>query len=249
MPTFLRTYESMPSVALNMVRVVFLPSKGAGKYAANPGDYRPFLRALLLALDRWVEAGAQPPASVFPSISGGTLVDWTRDSTQFPLIPAVEYPGVIQQPSFFDYGAHWTDRGIIDKHPPLVLGDYKVLVPRCDADGNVLGCLLPAEVAVPVATHTGWNLRSASAGAENELVSLKGAYLPFAVTKAARRNSGDPRKSLQERYGSIDEYLRRLEAQCAALKRDGYLLDEDVSRIVEQQRERMQAAFAEFSPN
>jgi len=224
----------------------FPPSKGAGKYAANPGDYRPFLRALLLALDRWAKTGTQPPASVFPTVSDGTLVDWSREATRFPAIPGVEYPGVIQQPSLFDYGSQWLSHGIIEKHPPLSLGDYKVLVPRCDSDGNVLGCLLPAEVAVPVATHTGWNLRNEAAGAENELVSLKGAYLPFAVTKEARLSSGDSRKSLEERYGSIDEYLRRLRAQCIVLRRDGYLLDEDVLRIVEQQKTRTQSQFEQL---
>jgi len=223
------------------------PSKGPGKYAANPADYKPFLRALLLALDRWVTTGAEPPPSVIPTIGEATLVDWHRKATGFPAIPSVEYPGVIQQPSLFDYGPLWLSRGIIDKHPPGVLGEYKVLVPRCDVDGNVLGCLLPAEVAVPVATHTGWNLRSKNAGAENELVSLKGSYLPFAVTKAERIKSGDPRRSLEERYGSLEEYLRRLRAQCMKLQRKGYLLQEDAARIVELQKKRMEPAFAELS--
>jgi hypothetical protein len=223
------------------------PTKGVGKYAANPGDYKPFLRALLLALDHWVTTGAKPPASVFPTIAKRTLVDWRRTSTRFPAIPSVEYPDVIQQPSLFDYGPLWLSRGIIDKHPPGVLGDYKVLVPRCDADGNVVGCLLPAEVAVPVATHTGWNLRSKAAGAENELVSLKGSYLPFAVTKAARMKTEDPRYSLEERYGSLKDYLRQLREECVELQRKGYLLDEDVARIVGMQKKRMESVFAGFS--
>ena len=225
----------------------FPPSKGDAKYAHNPGDYKPFLRALLLALDRWARDGAEPPPSVYPLIRDGTLVDWHRQMTRFPKIPQVEYPGVIQQPSFFDYGPQWESRGIIDNHPPGVLGDYKVLVPRCDDDGNVVGCLLPAEVAVPVATHTGWNLRSRNAGAENELVSLRGSYLPFAVTKSERIATQDPRRSLEERYGSLDVYLRRLGAQSIKLQQNGYLLPEDVSRIVEIQKQRMQSAFAKLS--
>ena len=154
---------------------------------------------------------------------------------------------MIQQPSLFDYGPFWLSRGIIDKHPPGVLDDYKVLVPRCDADGNALGCLLPPEVAVPVATHTGWNLRSKAAGAENELVSLKGSYLPFAVTEAQRLKAEDPRRSLQQRYGSFEVYIRRLKEQCAQLQRKGYLLEEDVQRIVATQQARMKSVFAGIS--
>ena len=100
---------------------------------------------------------------------------------------------------------------------------------------------------MPVATHTGWNLRSKAAGAENELVSLKGSYFPFAVTKAERVKIGDPRRSLEERYGSLDEYLRQLKEKCAELQQTGYLLEEDVSRIVKLQKKRMEPVFAELS--
>ena len=55
---------------------------------------------------------------------------------------------------------------------------------RHDADGNDLGTLLPAEVAVPLATYTGWNLRRREAGAEGMLASLAGSYLPFPRTRA-----------------------------------------------------------------
>ena len=214
---------------------------------ANPGDYKPFLRGLLLALDRWVAKGTLPPASIYPRVAQATLVDWQRSATKFPEIAGVEYPIVIQQPSYFDYGPRWLSRGIIENHPPKVLGHYKVLVPRCDVDGNALGSLLPAEVAVPVATHTGWNLRSAASGAENELVSLKGSYFPFAITKAERLRSGDPRLSLEERYATLDRYLGLLRAECKRLQQEGFLLSEDARRIVEKQAVRMKPIFGQLT--
>jgi hypothetical protein len=221
----------------------FPPSRGAGKNLANPGDYRPFLRALLLALDRHVRSGAPLPPSVHPKIKDGTLVSFDQRSTGFPAIPGVEYPNVIQQPSLWDYGPRWQAQRIVDLQPPRWLGDYKVLVPKCAPDGNELACLAPPEVAVPVATYTGWNLRRAEAGAENDLVSLTGSYIPFPATKADREKTGDPRPSLEERYGTLEKYLSELEAKCRALAEDGYLVEDDIERIVKQQRERVAAMF------
>ena len=147
------------------------PSRGIADNLLNPGDYRPFLRGLLDGLDAWVRDGAEPPASVYPTIGKGTLVDWSRKYTGFPSLPGVRYPEVIQRPPALDLGA--------DFSMPKVLGHYTVKVPRCGPDGNDLGTLLPAEVAVPLATYTGWNLRRRDVGAEGMLASLSGSWLPF----------------------------------------------------------------------
>jgi hypothetical protein len=221
----------------------FPPSAGAGQNLANPGDYRPFLRALLLAMDRAGRDGTPPPPSVYPRFADGTLTAWDQHSTGFPQIPGVRYPAVIQQPSWWDYGPRWESLRIVDTQPPRRVADYRVRVARCGPDGNELGCLLPPEVAVPVATHTGWNLRRADAGAENELVSLTGSYIPFAVTQAERENAGDPRLSLEESYGTLDEYLLLLTARCRSLEAAGFLLPADSERIVSRQRERVAPLF------
>ncbi len=230
------------------------PTDGNGQNLPNPGDYKPFLRSLLLALDKWAKDGTEPPPSVLPSISDGTLVDWRHAGTGFPNIPGVTYPETIQQPSLLDFGSRWETERIIDLQPPRLRGDYRVLAPRCGADGNELGCLLPVEVAVPVATYTGWNPRKADVGAEGQLVSLTGSYIPFPVTKADREKTGDPRPSVQERYGSLDEYTRQLTAAADTLKASGYLLAEDVDRLLKLHRERAAKLFesgsgAVHSPN
>ena len=223
------------------------PAKGAGKNLSNPADYRPFLRALLLALDRWAGDGVPAPPSVYPTIRDGTLVAWDQQSSGFPRIPDAGYPQVIQQPSYWDFGTRWLTKGIVDVQPPHARGDYRVLVPRCHDDGNELGCLLPPEVAVPVATYTGWNLRSKEAGAENELVSLNGSYLPFPVTQAEREQRNDPRLSLAERYGTLDRYVAQLTAECHDLQEAGFMLAEDVQRTIDVQRERVAPLFEKIT--
>jgi len=215
------------------------PPRSLGDNLANPGDYRPFLRALLLALDGWVKDGTPPPASVYPRIDQKTLVAWSQASTGFPALPGVRYPEVIQQPEAKDYGPKFDQEGVITTEPPAILGKYVVLVPRSDPDGNDLGPLLPPEVKVPLATYTGWSLRRRDVGAEAMLVSLQGSYIPFPRSREERLKTGDPRLSIAERYGSFEAYLQRFSQACAQLKRQGYLLEEDVRRLAErQQRER-----------
>ena len=221
----------------------FPPGRGNGQNPANPGDYKPYLRALLLALDRWSQGDEPAPPSVYPKIRTGALVAWDQESTGFPAIPNVRYPAVIQQPPYLDLGPHWHSQRIIDVQPPIPRGDYRVLVPRCDADGNAVGCLSPPEVAVPVATYTGWNLRNKEAGAENELVSLVGSYLAFPITEADRESTKDPRRSLESRYGTPERYLAQLEDKCRELEQAGYLLAEDADRTLRVHRKRVTPLF------
>lgn len=223
------------------------PSKGVGKYFNNPGDYKPLLRSLLVALDRWVTEKRLPPPSVYPRISDGTLVTLTEAGQAFVKIPGVEFPTVVQQPPVLDFGPRWYSDRIIDLQPPKQRGHYGVRVPRPGTDGNeTAGTLLPPDVAVPLGTHTGWNLRRADVGAENELVSLGGAYLPFALKKAERRAAGDPRPSLEERYGSFRGYVDQLEARCQELAQAGYLLPVDIPRIIQVQTVRARPLFEDL---
>ena len=50
----------------------FPPAQGAGQQAGNPVDYWWSLRALLVAMDRWVREGESPPPSTYPRIDRGT---------------------------------------------------------------------------------------------------------------------------------------------------------------------------------
>jgi sugar lactone lactonase YvrE len=222
-------------------------SKGDGQTLANPGDYRPFLRALLSSLDDWANGGKSAPSSVYPKIADGTLVNWQQESTGFPALPGVRYPEVIHQPSCLDLGPSWLVERIPTVQPPRTLGDYTVLAAKTDSDGNELGCLLPPEVVVPTATYTGWNLRDGSRGSQNQLVKLVGSYIPFLVRRFDRIQVGDPRRSVEERYSTLEAYAQQLREACDKLLAQRYLLEEDVSRIVSTHTQRCESLFERIS--
>jgi hypothetical protein len=209
------------------VEVQTMP-KGVCAMPYNTIDYRPLLRATLIALDRWVKDGTPPPPSQHPRIDDGTLVSMTVPSVAIPGFAAVKGPSPRPR---FDYGPNFA-KGIIGNVLPVALADqYNVLVPKVDGDGNETSGILLPDIAVPTATAMGWSVRSASAGGAGELCYLDGSYLPFAKTKAEREATKDGRLSLEERYKSSADYAAKVRAAAEALARDGYMLQEDVARI------------------
>jgi hypothetical protein len=164
----------------------------------------------------------------------GTLVSPDQRNTGFPKIPGVGYQGLHNRQLFLDYGPR-INHGRIDVHPPTPIGNgaYAILVPKTDADGNdIAGIRLPA-VQVPVGTYTGWNLQRRGL-AENELSGLLGSFIPFPKTKSERKQSGDPRLSLQERYENKDDYVRRIARAARILVDRRYLLPKDAQRIIDE---------------
>jgi hypothetical protein len=218
---FAGTQHGGGAAAAHLARI--LPTK----YPLNPADFSGVHRALLLALDRWVAEGIAPPPSRFPNASDGILVSSDAEHYGFPAIPGVHYPGRINELTELDYR---------DQPPRPIPGhNYAVRVPAIDADGNETAGIRVPEVAVPRGTHTGWAPRRRGF-AEDELIAL-GAYFPFAATRAERMASGDPRLSLEERYPTRDDYVRQIAAVAEQLRAEGFLLQEDVERIVAQARE------------
>ncbi len=206
---------------------------GEGQQNRNTLDDRgPVLRAMLTALDRWSTTGAAPPPSRYPRISDGTLVNASQFAALFPKLPGVNVPGSYYEPVRLDFGPRLESEGIADIIPPKVGAPWRTLVPAVDADGNETSGIILPEVAVPLGTHTGWNLRSAQFGPPQMLTRFYGMMLPFAKTKTEREKTGDPRPSLTERYPSRADYLSRITVAAMKLRQEGYLLDEDLANIL-----------------
>lgn len=207
------------------------------RHLTNPLDIGPALRALIVAMDRWATDGIAPPPSRIPRSEDGTQVAPETLRTGFPAIPGAGCTGLHNRQLFLDYGEGVT-HGVIDarpKAPPDGAG-YSILVPAVDTDGNdVAGVRLPA-ITVPLATHTGWNLQSEEL-AEGELADLLGSYMPLPRTRAECEAGGDPRLSLEERYGSVDDYADRVREQITALVEAGYMLAEDAETLLADSRQ------------
>ena len=63
---------------------------------------------------------------------------------------------------------------------------------------------------------------------------MQGSFIPFPRTRADRERTSDPRRSIDERYQSREQYLGLVSKAANDLVEKGYLLKEDVPRIVEQ---------------
>ncbi len=201
-------------------------------------DRGPVLRAMLMALDRWVSGLAEPPASRYPRIADGTLVDLDTWRQSFPKIPGVGLPNDYYRPCRLDFGPRFRSEGIADMVPPKMGRAFGTLIPSVDADGNEQAGIPLPDVAVPLGTYTGWNLRTAQAGPEGMLTRLDGMYLPFATTRAERERLADPRPSVRERYPTREVYLAQMTEAALQLHRNGFLLSEDVVSILKAASER-----------
>ena len=205
-------------------------SKAGARYYLNPVDHRPIQRALLAALQSWLKDGTEPPPSTIPRIAKSELTDLA--GLRFPHIEGVEVPAKPRVARKLDFGPDFETLGVIAKEPPEVKGAFPVLVPQVDADGLDLGGIRLPEIAVPVATITGWNLREPGRGAPGEMAEFAGSIFPFAKTKAERTRSHDPRLSIAERYPNRDEYMKRVQAAADRLIAERFVLPRDRDYIV-----------------
>lgn len=213
----------------------------------NPNSDVDATRALWKALTNWVRDGVPPPPSVVPRIRDGTLVPPSR--LRFPEIPANVYEGIIRAAvkpppranplAVHDYGPLFRsadESGIIGLEPRAVIGtrNYTILVPAVDADGNDRAGRLSTTVLAPLGTYTGWNF--ARDNWPDRQCSLSGSFIPFARTRAERLAVGDPRLSLEERYGNHRGYVTAVTLAAHRLVEQRLLLPEDADRAIDEAR-------------
>ncbi|MBV8130968.1 MAG: hypothetical protein JO282_00455 [Alphaproteobacteria bacterium] len=188
-------------------------------------------RAMIDALDRWATAGVAPPESRIPRCADGTLVaadEWRR---QFPEIPGVATPRAPSALPLLDFGPE-AECGIL-KEPPDIApgGDYSILVPAVDEDGNDKAGVRAPMVAAPLGTYCGWNLRARGFG-QGAMHEFSGSYIPLPETPEERRATGDPRQSILERYPHAEAYVEAIARAAQRLVADRLMLEEDVERAV-----------------
>lgn len=195
------------------------PTRGVCQNLNNPLAMTQTGTALSVALQEWVADGKEPPPSRFPTVANGGLV--TATGVDFPAIPGVTYTGSYNPLSLADHRSM----------PPMQGESYTVLVARTDTDGNMTDGVRHPNLAAPIGTHTGWNLRR-EGFAEGQQCGGAGSFIPFAPTRVARASAGDPRPAFDERYPNHAAYVRAVSDAADALVRDRLLLRSDADDIV-----------------
>jgi len=217
-------------------------SKGACQQYGNPLNSGVVQRALWEDLDQWSTKGIAPPPSSVPHLSDGTLVPALPQSGMgFPNIPGVTYNGLKSTRYLLNYGKDFYKTGIMTVNPPVITPPmfenpkngpiYPTYVPKTDADGNDIAGIHLADVTVPLATYTGWALRSGAQAGDG--CEGTGQMIAFPKTKAERLATGDPRMSVEERYPSFAVYAEKVKAAVEDMVAKRLMLREDAQPTVD----------------
>jgi hypothetical protein len=216
-------------------------NRGSCQQFQNPLSSSATQRALFIALDEWATDKRKPPESRVPKLKDGTLVPpLPQAGMGFPSIPGVTYTGLMTTRYLFDYGLGFYETGIATVNPPAFpfatpsyQDDprngpiYPSYIPKTDSDGNDIAGVRLADLRVPLATYTGWALRSgvwADDGCE-----ASGQFIPFPRTEVERAAAGDPRPSVESRYASFQDYHGKVRQALEELVSERFLLCEDAA--------------------
>ena len=202
----------------------------------NPNPMTEMTRALTAALVDWVVRGIPPPPSRYPTLAAGDLVTPTGAAMGFPAIPGLTFTdGFVNAVLDYDLGEAFGYEdlsGVITRQPPGIRRVIPTLVPRVNSDGNETSGVPSVLHQAPLGTYLGWNI-TAGGFFKGQICGFSGGYVPFAVTRAERSTSGDPRPSIEERYGTQDGYVCAVKRAADALVRDRFLLRVDADRMIE----------------
>jgi hypothetical protein len=202
---------------------------------ANPNPESDTTRALIAALIEWVTRGTEPPPSRYPHLD--QLAPATKAAIGMPTIPGLPSPdGLVNSVLDYDYGpdfAYSDLTGVISKEPPTVKQVIPTLVPKVDSDGTDVGGVPSVLRQVPLGTYLGWNV-TAGGFDKGKICTLSGGYWPFAKSKAERIARGDPRPSLEERYGTHQGYVDAVKKAALKAVSERFLLPADADKLVAQ---------------
>jgi hypothetical protein len=178
-----------------------------------------------------------PPPSRYPTLADGTLVDATKQAMGFPDIPGLPRStptGLINPVLDYDFGPGFNaadGSGVQSLMPPAIRHVVPMKAPRVDEDGNELGGVPVVLRDAPLGSYLGWNITAAGFH-QGQDCNYAGGMIPFAKTKAERTTSGDPRRSLEERYGDHAGYVKAVQIAATNAEAQGFLLQDDAKALV-----------------
>lgn len=198
---------------------------GICKLPNNTAVQAPLVRAAFQQLVDWAGKGRQPMPSRYP----------LRNADLAPLdAKAMGFPDLT--PMGIDFPTRKNELAVLEARALPFSADmtrrYSTLLPRTNDDGHDLAAVLMPDVAVPLATYSGWNVRR-SGYAEGELCGINGIQIPLAKDEAERRARKDPRLSIAERYRTQSAYVQQVTSAASRLQAERFLLAEDAQRFID----------------
>lgn len=209
--------------------------------------------ALTYAFVQLIMSGTPMPPSVYPTLARGELVRNNAVAEGYPdfhlTVPRLAYQGDQAWPPFvYDFGPgedYDQESGIPTIQPPIINSVLPVYAAKVNSDGNEVVTGMPTVLGeAPLGTYVGWNLATTGwygpnasngpgsvgqvfAGAGNS-----GGYWPFWDTRANRLAAGDPRPSLEERYGTHAGYVCAVTAAVNKAVQQRFLLASDAPNLI-----------------
>ena len=197
--------------------------------------------------------GVPMPPSAYPTLARGELVPNSAAAEGYPdfhvTVPPLTYRGDQAWPPFvYDFGPgenYDQESGIPTIQPPIINAVLGAHAARVNADGNETVTGMPTVLGeAPLGTYVGWNLATTGwygpnasngpgsvgqvfAGAGNS-----GGYWPFWDTMAHRLAAGDPRISLEERYGTHAGYVCVVTRAVNRAVQQRFLLPSDAQTLI-----------------
>ncbi|MBI2769851.1 MAG: hypothetical protein HYX47_09520 [Burkholderiales bacterium] len=214
---------------------------GTGVLPANPMPHTETVNALRVHFRNWVVRGIEPPPSQWPTLKAGTLVAANKAALGFPTLPqlraSIPEPDFIMPVLDYDWGPQFNavdGSGVAGNAPPPIRQVLPMFAPRVDGDGNELGGVPVVLRDAPLGTYLGWNVTAGGARPfhQGQICNYVGGMIPFARTQAERVAAGDPRPSLEERYGTHDGYVGAVRKAVDAALAARFLLPDDAQRLV-----------------
>jgi len=217
------------------------PVSTSQTYPSNPNGENFTNNALLVDFIDLVLKGTPMPPSIpgvtYPTLLTRQLVPPTQRDEGFPNIPGFPFGGNMAWPPFvYDFGRqvdYAEQSGIPTIQPPIIREVLTEYVPHVNQDGNEdVGSVPSVLFQAPLGTYVGWNIIPPGTFYAGQQVQLAGGFWPFQQTKAARTTAGDPRRSLEERYGSHAGYVCVVTAASNKAIREGFLLVADAQTMI-----------------
>jgi hypothetical protein len=212
------------------------PTGGAGGsclFQSNPNNEQDYQRALFIALTDWVISGTEPPPSVYPKVADGTLVPSTKAAMGFPTVPAIPFKDGFENTMLdYDWGPYFIYNdmsGVIGNEPPPIVQKIPTLVSKVNSDGNEIAGLQTLMDQLPIGTYLGWNIVTSGFN-KGRICAFTGGFVPFAKSEADRIANGDPRPSIEKRYGSVSAFSAAAASVVNQLVAQRYLLPADGTR-------------------